>query len=213
MQKRISTLSGIIVIIAAAVIFMGGALVYQYFIAHNVSNGVEVSNMPLNQSQQKVINKQGQTVSRPQNSTQAVNINGADVKESWKTFKDNGFQMQYPSNASIMSAPTARTVPCNNSCPSTMTVNGIESTMANITINGVNYCVYSGATVKADHTYYNELLYLTVSNNACYGLDFSYTDDNCGNYTTPATIASCKSEETTKQTSISTAVSTITFKK
>ncbi len=101
----------------------------------------------------------------------------SDEWANFETFKDEyGFQMQYPSDKKVMNVPTSRMVVCNNSCPTTLQVNGIESAYANQTINGVEYCIYSGAKTTAG-IFYNDYFFLTVKNNNCYGLDVSFQGD------------------------------------
>jgi hypothetical protein len=195
MQKIILILVGIIIIV---MVVIGGAFAYQYFSMQKANNQQPTANQ-----QQPAINSQTNNA-QPKNQTAAPAV-------SWKTFKDNyGFQMQYPADKSVMSAPTSKTVDCSGSCPATMIVNNITSTYANQTINGTDYCVYSGAKAETN-SFFNEYLLLTLNNGACYGLDVSFSNINCAQYTTDALVKSCKSQQGAKQALISQALSTIKF--
>ena len=142
------------ILLVVAVIFIivifAGFFIWQNFLARQ------------NKSQQQpIINNHKQT------------INQLAILE---TFKDEfGFQMQYPSDKKVMNVPTSKMVACNNSCPVTLMVNGVESAYTNQTINGVKYCVYSGAKTT-NGTSYSDYLFLTIKNNNCYGLEISYQD-------------------------------------
>ena len=125
--------------------------------------------------QQLLINEPSPTLTSTPTPTPQVNNNQTKNQVAvFETFKDNyGFQMQYPSDKTVMNVPTSKMVACNNSCPAELTVNGIESAYTNQTINGVKYCIYSGSKTTAGISY-NDYLFLTIKNKNCYGLEISY---------------------------------------
>lgn len=79
-QKGISTLVGVVIIIAVAVILFGGIFAYQYFAT------LKANNQPQVQNQQQAINQQ------------TNNNQPADLTAGWKTYNetDFGFSFKYP---------------------------------------------------------------------------------------------------------------------
>jgi uncharacterized protein YxeA len=159
MKKNYIVWSVVIIII---VIFIGIFAYHEFFVQkENSQPKLQINNTQQSQNQEQSINDQKQSINQ-------ISI--------FNTFKDEyGFQMQYSSDAKVMNAPTSKIVPCNNYCPAEVIVNGIESAYANQTINGVDYCIYSGAKNTATNSY-NDYLFLTVKNNNCYGLEVSWTE-------------------------------------
>ena len=83
-EKEVSTLIGIIIIVAAAVVAFGGVFGYQYLIQPN--------NQSQNQNQQPV------TSNQPVDNAQPV-----DQTAEWKTYTNNehGFEIKYPMNLTL----------------------------------------------------------------------------------------------------------------
>jgi len=82
MKKQISTLWGTIIIVLAAIVFFGGALIYQYFVIKEFNRSVLIVGiLPATQKNQEINNAQP--------STQTA---------GWKTYTNTeyGFEIQYP---------------------------------------------------------------------------------------------------------------------
>ena len=90
MMKKISTLTGIIIIVAAAVLLFGGAFGYQWY---------ENSKLPARNAMQSVAGGQTTNYKQIQNS----NTETAD----WKTYKNNeyGYEIKYPMNWTFRQYP------------------------------------------------------------------------------------------------------------
>ncbi len=206
MKKINSVLIAVVIIVMIILIFTGGFLFYQQSLAKKLNSQTKIQDSPQNKNQQQLITQQVSGVQSTKQTTISANI-------SWNTFKDKyGFQMQYSPDASIMNVPISRIVPCDSSCPTEVVVNNIESAYTNQTINGVKYCIYSGAEPTAGRLY-NDYLFLTINNGVCYSLDVSYSYVNCNSYSDDATVQSCKYNEGSNQNIISQALSTIKFAK
>jgi type II secretory pathway pseudopilin PulG len=207
MQKKYLKLIGILIIVA--IIIVGVLFVYQFY-AVNKNNTQSVINNVLQHQEQHQVSINNQQLAP---ATKTENKQPADKISDWETFKDGyGFQMDYLADKSLMGTPTSKIVDCNNACPSEIVVNGIASSYANQIINGVDYCVYSGAKASAK-TFYNEYLFLVMKNNICYGLDVSYSYINCKNTTDGTAEKNCKSKESGDQDLINKSLSTIKFTK
>jgi len=201
-QNKILLTGAIIVVIAIAV---GGFFMYQH------SSTQKSADQSKNQNtQQTATNNQPTIVNQTQTIQPIIKSQPTTQTSSWKTFKDSyGFQMQFSSDKTVMNVPTSKTITCNGSCPSEVTVNGIASAYTNQNINGTDYCIYSGAKKNATGSY-NEYLFVTINNGNCYGLDVSYSSYSCSDQ---ATTQSCQSKESENQALISKALSSIKFTK
>ncbi|MEK7658250.1 MAG: hypothetical protein AAB352_00070 [Patescibacteria group bacterium] len=95
MQKQISTLIGIIIIVAVAVILFGGVFAYQYFMKSNAPAFTEVT--------------AGKQNLEPE--TAGVPVQSSQATEGWKTFTNTkyGIEVKYPSDWAAKNAVVACT--------------------------------------------------------------------------------------------------------
>lgn len=90
MQKRVSTLTGIIIIVVAIVVLFGGVFAYQYFVL--LKQLKAISSTPPGLSKQQILNKPFPLAGEP-----------TDQTAGWQTYTNTqyGFEIKYPSTAKI----------------------------------------------------------------------------------------------------------------
>jgi len=212
--RHISTLIGLIIIIAVAIIIFGSIFVYQYFATPKASN--QSQNSVACTMEAKVC-PDGSFVGRTgPNCEFSACPATADKPTGWKTFSENGFQMYYPPTEDTMRAPTSKIISCNGACPETLLVDNMQVGKKDKIINGVNYCVYEAGDAGMGQQFHY-FSYVTVNKNSCYSIEISYKTVNClfyGNETDDdPLVKECRANQNEKLNSIDKAISTIKFKK